>query len=156
MIMKNISILISCMCVVLWHCNPSDSVQYHQDELLFVVEMDSNQGKSKAAIAAFSEFYTEAVKTTETHTLGWGFYDTGDHIILIERYLNDDAMMQHGKNIGEGGALEAHFLKFMDHFTINKIDVYGHASETLKAFVAPFGLPFHFHEPHAKFSRSSS
>ena len=41
----------------------------------------------------------------------------------------------------------------MEHFTINKIDVYGNASDDLKEFVEPFGLPFYFHDAYAKFSR---
>ena len=62
-------------------------------------------------------------------------------------------MMQHGKNVSEGGVLETQFIKFMDHFTINKIDVYGNASDELKEFVGPFGLTFYFHDAYAKFSR---
>ena len=85
--------------------------------------------------------------------MGWGFYKYGDKIILIERYLDDNAMMQHGKNVSEGGILETQFLKFMEHFTINKIDVYGNASDELKESVKPFGLPFYFHSAYAKFSR---
>ena len=50
--------------------------------------------------------------------------------------------------------LETHFGKFMEHFTINKIDVYGTASDELKEYVKPFGLPFYFHPDLAKFSRN--
>ena len=60
--------------------------------------------------------------------------------------------MQHGKNVSEGGVLETQFIRFI-HFTINKIDVYGNASDDLKEFVEPFGLPFYFHDAYAKFSR---
>ena len=132
--------------------NNSESV-YNTNEILFVVEMDSNEGKSVKDIAEFSQFYTDAIDKNEPNSLGWGFYESGDKIILIERYLNGDAMMQHGKNISEGGLLETQFVKFMEHFTINKIDVYGYASDELKEFVKPFGLPFYFHKPYAKFSR---
>ena len=52
--------------------------------------------------------------------------------------------MQHGKNISEGGVLETQFAKFTEHFTINKIDVYGNSSNELKKFVEPFGLNFNF------------
>jgi len=38
--------------------------------------------------------------------------------------------------------LEIQFVKFTEHFTINKIDVYGNTSEELKEFVIPFRLPF--------------
>ena len=132
--------------------NNSESL-YNTNEILFVVEMDKNEGKSVKDIAEFSQFYTDAIDKNEPNSLGWGFYESGDKIIVIERDLNFDAMMQHGKNISEGGLLETQFVKFMEHFTINKIDVYGYASDELKEFVKPFGLPFYFHNPYAKFSR---
>ena len=136
-------------------CTNSNNTEtlYNTDEILFVVEMDSNEGKSVKDIAEFSQFYTDAIDINEPNSLGWGFYESGDEIILIERYLNDDAMMQHGKNVSQGGVLETQFIKFMEHFTINKIDVYGNASDELKEFVKPFGLPFYFHSSYAKFSR---
>lgn len=126
---------------------------YNKDEIIFVVEMDSNEGKSIEDITEFSKFYTDAININEPNSLGWGFYETGDKIILIERYLNEEAMMQHGTNVSEGGVLETQFIRFMEHFTINKIDVYGNASDDLKEFVEPFGLPFYFHDAYAKFSR---
>ena len=45
-----------------------------------------------------------------------GFYETGDKIILIERYLNEEAMMQHGKNVSEGGVLENTIYKIYGVF----------------------------------------
>lgn len=137
-------------------CTNSNNTEtlYNTDEILFVVEMDSNEGKSVKDIAEFSQFYTDAIDINEPNSLGWGFYESGDKIILIERYLNDDAMMQHGKNVSEGGPLETHFVKFMEHFVINKIDVYGNSSDELKEFVKAFGLPFYFHPAYAKFSRN--
>ena len=136
-------------------CNESEKPEnyYNADELIFVVEMDSNEGKTVGEIEKFSQYYTNAINSNEPNSLGWGFYEYGNKIILIERYLNGDAMMQHGKNVSEGGVLETQFIKFMDHFTINKIDVYGNVSDELKEFVEPFGLPFYFHNAYAKFSR---
>ena len=136
-------------------CNESEKPEnyYNTDELIFVVEMDSNEGKTVKEIEKFSQYYTNAIDSNEPNSLGWGFYESGNKIILIERYLNGDAMMQHGKNVSEGGVLETQFIKFMDHFTINKIDVYGNASDELKEFVEPFGLTFYFHNAYAKFSR---
>tara|TARA_B100001027_G_C16265739_1_gene331976 strand:- start:2294 stop:2761 length:468 start_codon:yes stop_codon:yes gene_type:complete len=133
--------------------NISDSL-YNKDEIIFVVQMESNKGKSIEEIAEFSKFYTDAIDANEPNSLGWGFYESNEKTILIERYLNGDAMIQHGKNISNGGVLEVQFIKFMEHFTINKIDVYGNASEKLKEFVKPFGLPFYFHNAYAKFSRN--
>jgi len=137
-------------------CTQSNKTEpsYNMDEIIFVVEMDSNEGKTIEDIAQFSKFYTDAIDTNEPNSLGWGFYESGDKVILIERYLDGNAMMEHGKNVSEGGPLEAQFVQFMEHFTINKIDVYGNASDELKEFVKPFGLPFFFHDAYAKFSRS--
>jgi hypothetical protein len=137
-------------------CTQSNKTEpsYNMDEIIFVVEMDSNEGKTIEDIVQFSKFYTDAIDTNEPNSLGWGFYESGDKVILIERYLDGNAMMEHGKNVSEGGPLEAQFVQFMEHFTINKIDVYGNASDELKEFVKPFGLPFFFHDAYAKFSRS--
>ena len=126
---------------------------FNQDEIIFVVEMDSNDNKSNNDIENFSKYYTDEVKKNEPNSLGWGFYKSGDKIILIERYVNGEAMMQHGKNISEGGVLETQFTKFTDHFTINKIAVYGNAADELKKFVEPFDLTFNFHPSYAKYSR---
>lgn len=126
---------------------------YNPNELIFVVEMDANETKSIEDIAKFSEEYTDTIDKNEPETLGWGFYKSGDQIVLIERYLDGAAMMQHGKNVSQGGPLEPQFLRFMEHFTINKIDVYGNASDELREFVKPFGLPFYFHPAYANFSR---
>ena len=136
-------------------CTQSNKTEpsYNMDEIIFVVEMDSNEGKTIEDIREFSKFYTDAIDTNEPNSLGWGFYESGDKVILIERYLDGNAMMEHGKNVSEGGPLEAQFVQFMEHFTINKIDVYGNASDELKEFVKPFGLPFYFHDAYAKFSR---
>ena len=133
--------------------NKSES-PYNMNEIIFVVEMDSNEGKAIKDVTEFSIFYTDAIDTNEPNSLGWGFYESGDKVILIERYLDGNSMMQHGKNISEEGPLEEQFVQFMEHFTINKIDVYGNASDELKEFVKPFGLPFYFHNAYAKFSRS--
>ena len=140
---------------LIFSCTQSNKTEssYNVDEIIFVVEMDSNEGKTIEEITEFSKFYTDAIDSNESNSLGWGFYESGDKVILIERYLDGNAMMQHGKNISEGGPLEAQFVKFMEHFTINKIDVYGNASDELKEFVKPFGLPFYFHDAYAKFSR---
>lgn len=139
---------------LLVNCEDKKVSEYNKSEIIFVVEMNSNEGKSEDDIARFSQYYTDAIDNTEPNSLGWGFYKSGDKVILIERYLDGNAMMEHGKNVSEGGPLETHFVEFMEHFTINKIDVYGTASEELKEFVKPFGLPFYFHPDFAKFSRN--
>jgi threonine synthase len=152
--MKNLlSVLIFISLISCKQSNNSEA-SYNTNEIIFVVEMNSNEGKSTEEVAEFSKFYTDAINANEPNSMGWGFYEYGDKIILIERYFDDNAMMQHGKNVSEGGSLEAQFVTFMEYFTINKIDVYGNASDELKEFVKPFGLPFYFHSAYAKFSRN--
>ena len=142
------------LAALLFNCETAEKSQYNKNEIIFVVDMNSNEGKSDDDIAEFSKYYTDAIDMNEPNSLGWGFYKSNDKIILIERYLDGDAMIQHGKNISEGGPLETHFAKFMEHFTINKIDVYDTVSDELKEFVKPFGLAFYFHPDFAKFSRN--
>jgi hypothetical protein len=151
--MKKIILTVILMALV-FNCEVREKREYNKNEIIFVVEMESNNEKSDKEIAQFSQYYTDAINANEPNSLGWGFYKSNDKIILIERYLNDEAMMEHGKNVSEGGVLETHFVKFMEHFTINKIDVYGSASDELKEFVKPFGLPFYFYPDLAKFSRN--
>ena len=151
--MKKI-ILTAFLAALLFNCKSPEKNEYNKNEIIFIVEMESNDSKSDNDIAEFSKYYTEAIDNNEPNSLGWGFFKSNDKIILIERYLNGDAMMEHGNNISEGGVLETHFGKFMEHFTINKIDVYGTASDELKEYVKPFGLPFYFHPDLAKFSRN--
>ena len=151
--MKKI-ILTAVLAALLFNCKSPEKDEYNKNEIIFIVAMESNDSKSDNDIAEFSKYYTEAIDNNEPNSLGWGFFKSNDKIILIERYLIGDAMMEHGNNISEGGVLETHFGKFMEHFTINKIDVYGTASDELKEYVKPFGLPFYFHPDLAKFSRN--
>ena len=110
--------------------------------------------KTIKELTEFSQFYTDAVQTNELTTLGWGFYENDGKITLIERYTDDQAMIQHGKNISPGGPLEDHFNKFMEHYLIKKVDVYGNATDELKEFLKPFGMPFFFRPSLANFSRN--
>ena len=69
-------------------CTQSNKTEpsYNMDEIIFVVEMDSNEGKTVEDITEFSKFYTDAIDTNEPNSL-WGVYESGDKVILIERYL---------------------------------------------------------------------
>ena len=152
--MKNLLLLLIFISLISCKQSNNSEASYNINEIIFVVEMNSNEGKSIEEITEFSKFYTDLIKVNEPNSMGLGFYEYGDKIILIERYFDDNAMMQHGKNVSKGGPLEIQFVKFMEHFTINKIDVYGNTSDELKEFVKPFGLPFYFHSAYAKFSRN--
>lgn len=115
--MKKI-ILTAVLAALLFNCKSPEKNEYNKNEIIFVVEMESNDNKSESDIAEFSKYYTEAIDNNEPNSLGWGFFKSNDKIILIERYLN------------------------------------GAASDELKEYVKPFGLPFYFHPDLAKFSRN--
>ena len=72
----------------LFNCETPEQNKYNENEIIFVVEMDSNEGKTEDDIAKFSQYYTDAIDITEPNSLGWGFYNSGDKVILIERYLD--------------------------------------------------------------------
>ena len=61
--------------------------------------------------------------------------------------------MRHLENVSEGGTLEVDFMTFNEHFTINRISVYGHVDEEVKAMLLDFGLPFEFFPLIAGYSR---
>ena len=96
--MKKI-ILTAVLAALLFNCKSPEKNEYNKNEIIFIVEMESNDSKSDNDIAEFSKYYTEAIDNNEPNSLGWGFFKSNDKIILIERYLNGDAMMEHGNNI---------------------------------------------------------
>ena len=66
---------------------------------------------------------------------------------IIESLL----LIQHDNN---GFLSDELIASLASYLNINKIDVYGTASDELKEYVKPFGLPFYFHPDLAKFSRN--
>ena len=81
----------------LFNCETPEQNKYNENEIIYVVEMDANEGKSEDDIAKFSQYYTDAIDNTEPNSLGWGFYNSGDKVILIERYLDENAIMEHSE-----------------------------------------------------------
>ena len=68
----------------LFNCETPEKSQYYKNEIIFVVDMNSNEGKSEDDIAEFSKYYTDAIDINEPNSLGWGFYNSGDKVILID------------------------------------------------------------------------
>ena len=101
--MKNLLSLLIFISLISCKQSNNSEASYNTNEIIFVVEMNSNEGKSIEEIAEFSKFYTDIINANEPNSMGWGFYEYRDKIILIERYFDDNAMMQHAKNISEGG-----------------------------------------------------
>ena len=87
-----------------------------EDEIIESVLMKANENKSSEEIAEFSDFYTNIVEENEPNSYGWGFFQKGDNIMLIERYKDEAAHLNHINNISPGGILENEFVQFLDHF----------------------------------------
>lgn len=144
--------------IILIGCQDHQNKQIEKnnsDELIFVVDMSVN-GKSKEEVAAFTEYYTAQVEKNEPSSMGWGFFESGEKVILIERYKNADAMINHATNVSAGGILEEAFTQFNSFFTIDMISIHGNISDELKETLSSFPFAVSYNEAYANYSRMIS
>jgi hypothetical protein len=139
-------------------CNQSglenESPKYHENEKESVVYMTSNN-KSENEINDFCDYYQNKLKENEPDLLAWKFFKSDSNkITLIERYKNEDAILNHIKNISKGGLMEQDFGKFVDHFIIDSIEYYGNLSPEFKETLSAFGLTINYNPNIAGFSRN--
>ena len=139
-------------------CNQSglenESPKYHENEKESVVYMTSNN-KSENEINDFCDYYQNKLKENEPDLLAWKFFKSDSNkITLIERYKNEDAILNHIKNISKGGLMEQDFGKFVDHFVIDSIEYYGNLSTEFKKTLSAFGLTVNYNPNIAGFSRN--
>ena len=139
-------------------CNQSEFKSelptYHENEKECVVYMTSNN-KNESEIKDFCHYYESKMKETEPEVLAWKFFKSDSNkITLIERYKNEDAILNHIKNISKGGLLEKEFGKFVDHFVIDSIEYYGNLSPEFKEILSAFGLTVNYNPNIAGFSRN--
>ena len=116
--------------------------------------MTSNN-KNESEIKDFCHYYESKMKETEPEVLAWKFFKSDSNkITLIERYKNEDAILNHIKNISKGGLMEKDFGKFVDHFVIDSIEYYGNLSTEFKETLSAFGLTVNYNPNIAGFSRN--
>ncbi len=116
--------------------------------------MTSNN-KSENEINDFCDYYQNKLKEKEPNVLGWKFFKSDSNkITLVERYKNEDAILNHIKNISKGGSMEQDFGKFVDHFIIDSIEYYGNLSTEFKETLSAFGLTINYSPNIAGFSRN--
>ena len=145
-----VSILISCNQSEL----KNESLKFHENEKESVVYMTSNN-KSENEINDFCIYYQNKLKEKEPDVLAWKFFKSeSNKITLIERYKNEDAILNHIKNISKGGLMEQDFGKFVDHFIIDSIEYYGNLSPEFKETLSAFGLIINYNPNIAGFSRN--
>ena len=145
-----VSILISCNQSEL----KNESPKFHENEKESVVYMTSNN-KSENEINDFCIYYQNKLKEKEPDVLAWKFFKSDSNkITIIERYKNEDAILNHIKNISKGGLMEQDFGKFVDHFIIDSIEYYGNLSIDFKETLSAFGLTVNYNPNIAGFSRN--
>ena len=145
-----VSILISCNQSEL----KNESLKFHENEKESVVYMTSNN-KSENEINDFCIYYQNKLKEKEPDVLAWKFFKSDSNkITIIERYKNEDAILNHIKNISKGGLMEQDFGKFVDHFIIDSIEYYGNLSPEFKETLSAFGLIINYNPNISGFSRN--
>ena len=154
--MKN-KLLITLTLSIFLSCDPvSKSSSFNnpfvENEIIYVLTMQSND-KTPEEIAEFSRLYTALVEYNEPETYGWGFFQKGESIMLIERYKNENAAINHINNISPGGLLEKQFGQFINYFEIVEINIYGNISNELKTIIDGFNFPTSYNSTIARYSR---
>ncbi len=124
----------------------------HEEEIISVVNMTTKVSAGK--VEDFSKKYQSLVNNLEPNSLSFRFSKTGkNRITLIERYANSDAVINHIKNISQGGEISKDFEEFQRVFSIYEITIYGNVSDELKKAIAPFKIKTRYVPVIAGYSR---
>ena len=121
--------------------------KYIPQEAIVFVTLKINENKSMDEIKAFTKKYSEFVDKTEPDSLGWGYHQSGDKVILIERYKNEDANILTIENISPGGIRHQLMNDQLEIFTIEKISVYGAFTQKLIDYHAETAKKLNFQFP---------
>ena len=117
-----------------------------ETEIVYFVYMRSNN-KTANEIDDFSDYYQRRVDELEPDVLGWTFFKSGDEqIILIERYQNEAAILNHINNISEGNPMEEDLKKFLDHYLVDSLEFYGQTSRNFKDIMESFPFKVSYNE----------
>ena len=110
--------------------------------------------KTDKEIKEFCEKYQKTVNRNEPNTLAWGWFRTGKRkVTLIERYRNEDAILNHINNISPGGIMEKDIASLFEHFKIEKMTIHGDTSTNLKSILSEFGIPTVYSSNISSYSR---
>ena len=124
----------------------------HEEEIISMVNMTTKVSASK--VEDFSKKYQSLVNNLEPNSLSFRFSKTGkNRITLIERYINSEAVINHIKNISQGGEISRDFEEFQRVFSIYEITIYGNVSDELKKAIAPFKIKTRYVPVIAGYSR---
>ena len=131
------------------------------DEVTVFVTLKVNNNVSKKKIAKFTKMYAEFVNNTEPDSLGWSYHQSGEKVILIERYKNEEANIITAKNISPDGIRYKLLQDQLDIFTVEKVSVYGAFTKKLVDFNAitakklGFKFPFEYNPIISGYSKDA-
>ena len=135
--------------------------KYIPQEVIVFVTLKINENKSMDEIKAFTKKYSEFVDKTEPDSLGWGYHQSGDKVILIERYKNEDANILTIENISPGGIRHQLMNNQLEIFTIEKVTVFGAFTQklvdyhTATAKKLKFQFPFEYNPMISGYSKNA-
>ena len=135
--------------------------KYIPEEVIVFVTLKVNKNNSKEKIAAFTKMYSEFVDKTEPDSLGWSYHQSGDKVILIERYKNEDANIVTAKNISPDGIRYKLLRDQLEIFTVEKVSVYGAFTKKLIDYNAMtakklnFQFPFEYNPMISGYSKNA-
>ena len=135
--------------------------KYIPQEVIVFVTLKINENKSMDEIKAFTKKYSEFVDKTEPDSLGWGYHQSGDKVILIERYKNEDGNILTIENISPGGIRHQLMNTQLEIFTIEKVSVFGAFTQKLIDYHAAtakklnFQFPIEHHPMISGYSRNA-
>ena len=135
--------------------------KYIPEEVIVFVTLKVNKNNSKEKIAAFTKMYSEFVDKTEPDSLGWSYHQSGDKVIFIERYKNEDANIVTAKNISPNGIRNKLLKDQLEIFTVEKVSVYGAFTKKLIDYNAMtakklnFQFPFEYNPMISGYSKNA-
>ena len=135
--------------------------KYIPEEVIVFVTLKVNKNNSKEKIAAFTKMYSDFVDKTEPDSLGWSYHQSGDKVILIERYKNEDANIVTAKNISPDGIRYKLLRDQLEIFTVEKVSVYGAFTKKLIDYNAMtakklnFQFPFEYNPMISGYSKNA-
>ena len=123
------------------------------DDEVIILSYLKIENSSKQKIYNFLENYVDKVILVEPQSYGYGFYEYGDDILFIERFKNEGAIINHAKNVSEGGVLQKDYTEYNYYFEPYKVDVFGKVSQDLIDYLKPYNLPIFYYPNIVSFSK---
>ena len=140
--------------LLIFSCNSKTLSEIEKgDDEVIILSYLKIENSSKQEIYNFLENYVDKVILVEPQSYGYGFYEYGDDILFIERFKNEGAIINHAKNVSEGGVLQKDYTEYNYYFEPYKVDVFGKVSQDLIDYLKPYNLPIFYYPNIVSFSK---